>query len=81
MKEFIKDKDYEANKDYFSFKLLDYSEGTIEDLSIAQGEKYSNTWEKFVAFMEGKYVKVEEQSNEDNKDFDLGSSIMSNIPT
>ena len=64
MKEFIKS--YEANKDYFSFKLSDYSNKRIEQLSLAQKE-FSNTWENFTNFME--IIGVKEKSNVKDVEF------------
>ena len=63
MKEFIKP--YEANKDYFSFKLSDYSDYSnqrIEQLSHAQTD-FSDTWANFVGFMEKIGVKEKSDAN------------------
>ena len=63
MKEFIKS--YEANKDYFSFKLSDYSDYSnkrIEQLSHAQTD-FSDTWANFVGFMEKIGVKEKSDAN------------------
>ena len=62
MKEFIKS--YKENEDYFSIKLSECSNLRIEQLLFAQKE-FSDTWEKFVAFMEK--IGVKEKSNNEKE--------------